>query len=436
MKDAIKITEYNLIVNFILLVLLMIFSCLAFIAEKENNSLLYSSEKKDRFCYPDVMCAEPSPSQKSNTIFSIAPYSEDLIEQDIIFQYYNNNGGVSEQTFNIYLGTSSLPSDVITYNGLCAGYANYSSQGTSIYLYQYYKENGASWNANSDDIAGLLELAFKGTSSYTLNENSLINTNEEYITYKLNNNLSGVSMYSTQTGTSSLFNTESLNLEPIFGQTNNLVTSNVSGYYRNTLRTIKVANSSSGTCYHRCIDPSFASRFICGTYHSGDDDSNTVYFNDNVKLYVSSKNISTASGITVCDLNNGDDPFTDSCGIPFCYAGTNQENNYQKNMFSEEGTAKNPSTNDVLYKGNNVFSSGLNFYSTSDISTFNNAPQAQHLLFCGGTSIGYNNVSNDAMTTNSAKYPTSYPNNSNNKPEMADKPNAQVVGNKVILGFK
>ena len=45
MIDGISIINYNLIVNFILFILLLIFGILTFEAEKINSSLKYSPEK-------------------------------------------------------------------------------------------------------------------------------------------------------------------------------------------------------------------------------------------------------------------------------------------------------------------------------------------------------------------------------------------------------
>ena len=148
---------------------------MAFTAEKDNNSIKYSSEKGDRYCYSDIMCTKPSSTQDSQVTFSIGDYSSSLDDQNIVFQYYDNSGGLSEQIFNIYLGTSSLPANTVVYHGLCAGYINYSSSGTSIYLYHFYEQNGASWN--DSEIAGLMEQAFIGTSGYIENLNNLTNNN-------------------------------------------------------------------------------------------------------------------------------------------------------------------------------------------------------------------------------------------------------------------
>lgn len=429
MKDSTEIINFNLVVNFILFILMIIAAIFALLSEKEYSSLKYSPEKKDRFCYPDIMCAEPSSSQNSNAIFSIAPYNQDFDNQNIIFQYYNNNQGVSEQVYNIDFTTAVFPEEVILYNGLCAGYFNYSSTGTSIYLYHYYKDNGASWDTNKDDIAGLLQIAFEGTSSYNYNENKLYNTNDEYLVYSLNNTLSGLSIYNTSEN--SLFNTTVLNIEPVYGQTNNLVVSNVIGYYRNAIKIIKHSETDTGTSHKRCIDPSYASKYICGIHHDSSDNKNLVYYNENVKLYVSSDNINKTSGITVCKLTSGEDPTVNSCGVPFCYAGTNEADNYQKNQFSVNGSVKNTNNQqDILYKNKSVVEQGL--YDSSN--TFNNAPQAQKLLFCGGTKIGNNNITDTPMTDNNSSYPTSY--NISNTPELATQPNAKISGNKVILGFK
>jgi hypothetical protein len=445
MIDGIEIIKYNLIVNFILFILLLVFAFLAYNAEKENSSIRYSPEKSDRYCYPDISCHNPSSIQNSQVNFTIGKYSNSLTDQDITFQYYNSSGGISEQVFNVYLGPSSaLPAGVISYLGLCAGYLNYSSTGTSIYLYHYFDNNGACWNtANTHNIAALFSLAFNGTSSYLDNNNDLINHGDNILTYSLDNTFTGVSIYSSETGPSSLIDiasTTTLNLAPISGQQNDPTHSTVMNYYQNAIKISRFGASSGNSGHRRCIDPSYASQFICGDPSSKNDGD--VYYNDAVKLYVRHENLGITSGISPCKVIDGETPYKDNCGVPFCYAGTpadpgkGQQNkqSYQQNSFSVNGEIKSTSTPTYLYKGKNIFATD-GIYSGVTPDNFGNYVQAQGLLFCGGTTTTTNNATNDAYSSSSGKFPQNA--NSNNTPEMATQPNRPIIkGNKVILGFK
>lgn len=416
MIEGIEVIKYNLIVNFILFILIIIFAFLAFTAEKDNNSIKYSSEKRDRYCYPDIMCNKPSDTQNSQVTFSISDYSESLGDQNIVFQYYNDSGGLSEQIFNIYLGTSSLPNDTIIYHGLCAGYVNYSSSGTSLYLYHFYEQNGLSWN--SSDIAGLLEQAFDNTT----NLNNLTNSNDHFLTYKLKNTLTGLSVYSSYTGASSLITTDNsnvLNVAPIGGQPIDQEDMPMLSNYANTIKIIKFSNeNASGVSHRRCVDPSFASANHC----------NDLVYNDNLKLYID-KN-SSGSGVSICTV--GQKPGTDNCGVPFCYNGTIDPNgNYQTNNFNIKGEAKTTSAPQFFYKGKSI--TNLDYTD----SNFIKASQAQNLIFCGGTSTTKNNVSDTDYTDPSGSYPNSSAPLQANNPEIATQPNKPITkGKKVILGFK
>ena len=429
MTDGIKIIRYNLIINFLLFVLLLIFAILAYTAEKDNSSILYSPEKADRYCYPDIHCNEPDLSYNSTVTLEIAGYSGYLLNQNITFQSYDSIGGICEQIFNIYLGTSSLPAGVKIYNGLCAGYINYSSIGTSIYLYSYYNQSATCWNPSS--IAGLLSKAYEGTSSYILNQALLQNTNNAYLKFSLTNQQIGLCVYTTNTGPSSLFNHNlALDLYPVVGQDSNSEISGTMWNYIYANQVAKYAATTTGLSHQRCIDPSYASQYFCKELH----------WNSTSKLWTNVHNTSTP-GLSVCNVSQV--PGSNTCGVPFCYSGSppaSAKKSYQEGGYSVTskiaGLTAGAAAN-IKYKGKPVLGgiySGLT-PDGSGVTTLFGAPQAQKLLFCGGKTIGKNNMDNKPLTDPAAAYPTvAYA--SSKLPEVANQPNAQTDGDKVILGFK
>lgn len=438
MIDGISIINYNLIVNFVLFILLLIFGLLTFEAEKINSSLKYSPEKGDRFCALNIQCNKPSGAQNSQVNFTIAPYSNTLSNQNIYFPHYDSDGGISTQVFNIYLA-DSLPVGVSPLGGLSVGFSNYSSLGTSVYLEHYYNQGSTCWDANLTHISALLALAYEGTSSNIASEANLTNTNDNVLKYNLTNTLTGLSVYTDVSGTSSLFNsTVTLSINPVSGTAVASPNINVMPNYLNTLHTVKQANtnfdSDGGTSYMRCIDPSYASMVQCPSLTNKD-----IVYNKSVKLYTN-RTYGTSPVITICttsdQINNITGNTPSNCGVPFCYDGTKSSTgNYQTSKFDYQTTVKGlNSTDNYQYKGQPIFGTGR-VYGSQSIDKFNGAPQAQSLLFCGGTSTTSNNIADKQFSDALAKFPTDIKIISNT-PEFANQPTSTVKGDKVILGFK
>ncbi len=437
MIDGISIINYNLIVNFILFILLLIFGILTFEAEKINSSLKYSPEKGDRFCAPDIRCAAPSGAQNSQVNFTITPYSNTLSNQNIYFPHYDSDGGISTQVFNIYLA-DSLPAGVSPLGGLSVGFSNYSSLGTSVYLEHYYNQGSTCWDANLSHISALLALAYEGTSSNIASEANLTNTNDNVLKYNLTNTLTGLSVYTDVSGTSSLFNsTVTLSIKPISGTAMASPVNNMMSNYLNTLHTVKQANtnfdSDGDTSYMRCIDPSYASMVPCPSLTNKD-----IVYNKSAKLYTNKK-YGSVSAIQTCtpdQINTITGKNPSNCGVPFCYDGGNK-NGYQTQKFAYQTTVKGlTSTNDnYQYKGQPIFGTDGVYPTLNKIDGFNAAPQAQSLLFCGGTSTSSNNIADAPFSDPLAKFPTDIKIISNT-PEFANQPTSTVKGDKVILGFK
>ena len=437
MIDGISIINYNLIVNFVLFILLLIFGILTFEAEKINSSLKYSPEKGDRFCAPDIRCAAPSGAQNSQVNFTITPYSNTLSNQNIYFPHYDSDGGISTQVFNIYLA-ESLPVGVSPLGGLSVGFSNYSSLGTSVYLEHYYNQGSTCWDANLSHISALLALAYEGTSSNIASEANLTNTNDNVLKYNLTNTLTGLSVYTDVSGTSSLFNsTVTLYINPISGTAVASPVNNMMSNYLNTLHTVKQANTNfdndGGTSYMRCIDPSYASVVQCPSLLNKD-----IVYNKSAKLYTNKK-YGFVSAIQTCTPGQITSDLSSKCGVPFCYDGGNKNGNgYQTSKFDYQTTVKGlTSTNDnYQYKGQPIFGTGGVYSTLNKIGNFNLAPQAQSLLFCGGTSTTSNNIADAPFSGGgTAKFPTKNPKTTLN-PEFANQPTSTVKGDKVILGFK
>jgi len=441
MIDGISIINYNLIVNFILFILLLIFGILTFEAEKINSSLKYSPEKGDRFCAPDIHCDAPSNTQNSQVNFTIAPYSNTLSNQNIYFPHYDSDGGISTQVFNIYLA-DSLPTGVSPLGGLCVGFSNYSSLGTSVYLDYYYNQGSTCWDANLSHISALLALAYEGTSSNIASEANLTNTNDNVLKYNLTNTLTGLSVYTDVSGTSSLFNsTVTLSIKPISGTAMATPVNHMMTNYLNTLHTVKQANTkfdSGDTSYMRCIDPSYASVVQCPSLTNKD-----IVYNKRVNLYTSKLNGNTNT-VNICTKKQINSKLSNNCGVPFCYDGTKGDNGYQNSTFNSQSTVTgltSPNNKKYQYKGQPIFDTGGIYSGKGNNITasggFNSFPQAQRLLFCGGTSTANNNISDTAFSVPGAKFPTDKVSNLlTTAPEFANQPTSTVKGDKVILGFK
>ena len=380
-------------------------------------------------------------AQNSQVNFTIAPYSNTLSNQNIYFPHYDSDGGISTQVFNIYLA-ESLPVGVSPLGGLSVGFSNYSSLGTSVYLEHYYNQGSTCWDANLSHISALLALAYEGTSSNIASEANLTNTNDNVLKYNLTNTLTGLSVYTDVSGTSSLFNsTVTLSIKPISGTAMAAPVNNMMSNYLNTLHTVKQANtnfdSDGGTSYMRCIDPSYASVVPCPSLTNKD-----IVYNKSVKLYTNRK-YGSSPGITICSteeqINNITGNTPSNCGVPFCYDGAKSSTgNYQTSAFAYQTTVKglNSANDNYQYKGQPIFGTGGVYSTLNNIQNFNGAPQAQSLLFCGGTSTTNNNISNTAFSVPEAKFPTTPYKSTNLKPEVANQPTSTVKGDKVILGFK
>ena len=127
--------------------------------------------------------------------------------------------------------------------------------------------------------------------------------------------------------------------------------------------------------------------------------------------------------------------------MPFCYDGTKSiigDNGYQNSTFAYQTAIKglNSANDNYQYKGQPIFGTG-GVYSGKKIGTFKGAPQAQSLLFCGGTSTTSNNIADAAFSGGpAAKFPTTKYTGIGTTPEFANQPTSTVKGDKVILGFK
>jgi hypothetical protein len=206
--------------------------------------------------------------------------------------------------------------------------------------------------------------------------------------------------------------------------------------YLNTLHTVKQANTNfdndSDTSYMRCIDPSYASVVQCPSLNK------KIVYNKNVKLYT---NITygSSSGIQTCAPGKITSDLSNKCGVPFCYDGTKSSTgNYQTSKFDYQTTVKGlNSTNDnYQYKGQPIFDTGGVYSTLNNIGNFNGAPQAQSLLFCGGTSTTSNNIADAPFIDGTAATFPTKPYAGTKNPEVANQPTSTVKGDKVILGFK
>lgn len=428
MSKPVDIIRSGLIINFVLLFILIVVIYLAYITEKEYESLKYP-KINNIWSYPDVVCQQSAGGGNSSVTFKIPTNTDLLSNQDIKFQSYDSNKGISTQIFNIYL-SEALPTDVNTYQGLSVGYLNYSQTGTSIYLQHYYNNRSTSWSVPS--IANIFELAYEGTSSNILNQATLKNNSDNILTFSLTSADTGLSIFVEKNGTlltqgaSSLIGAESLNINPPLGvgdgSDNEPI--HVMTNYRFANKVANYARTDAGVCHRRCIDPSYASKNLCRDFTF--DDTNKLYF----------YNSNDYRGPNVC--KKGQNPSSEPCGIPFCYnSGKPDGGNYQNNTFNIDNTVGpiTPSNNSssYQYKGQPIFEPGGIYANES--GNFNSAVQAQDLLFCGGTEIGNNNSSDNPLSAAGNKFPKDSYNNKG-APEVANQPNATVQGNKVILGFK
>lgn len=425
-ETPIDIIKFDLIFAFIMFFIIIVFAILAFRYENIYDSINTSFDKDNLWCYPDIYCQDnPNENFYSANFKVINGYNSSIIDHNIIFQYINQNGGISEQTFNIYLNEEPV-SESIKFNGVCAGYYNYSQLGTSIYL-KYYN-NGTSWNENI--ISNILSEAYKGTSSYLLQEAELINDNDN-LTFDLKNNLNsniGLSIYSNSSNY--LFGNGSINIKysPSFNSIDSHQLNNsIMGNYINSTKVSRFVNENSGSSHVRCIDPSYASIINC----------KDVQFNTSSNLYCNKNNPKCTDICLETDSFNINTMIKNNCGVPFCYNGDKPSLNYQKNDFSIENKLTNGTADPTsyTYKNTPIFSDG-SIYASVNTEDFNSFVQAQNLLFCAGTSTSTNNSNDDSLLTSEGKYPTTTYSSNFTTPQFANNPNSKIKDGKYILGFK
>lgn len=434
---GVEIIRYNIIFNFILFVLIIILSILAFKAENDYNSVSSSYNRKNLWCYSKIQCDLDTKNSQTINNFQYNSNHNEVNDQNIIFQYFNGSG-VSEQIFNIYTAEEPPPVAQLVDGGVCAGYYHYSSSGTSVYLKYYY--NNTSWTGSN--VGNLLDLAFKGTSASTLGYSKL-NNNTGNFSY-IGDKLMGLSIFSSDS--SNLFNSDIIFNENSFStDPNGAKPLNLINNYTQTLQTIKHSEDESNSSWRKCIDPSFiADKVPCPSIDK------TVKF-ANYFYYKYKGNTAPTVLCTADDLGNGKSFDHGECGFPYCYNNYNNNNNggvYKTQDFFSggdniiNGKADNSS---YTYKGQQIINNGLDLYSDTD-NLISNTVQAQALLFCGGTSTTTSNLEDADISgpitkgsTNKAnKFPPSTVTGTGTKPYDATQPNIRVKGegNKVILGFK
>jgi hypothetical protein len=420
MSDGISFLRVMYISVFYLVFTFVLFSILTLKAEKDYRAVKYSYDPRNLWGPPDMSCfgnKNNRSTEKANfNIVSNKNFS-DLVDQDIIFQYVDNNGNVIDNVFNIYLN-ATLPPGSTTFNvhGLTAGFNNYNANGTSIYLDGY--DSAVSWNPSG--IASLFQSAFKGTNASTQNLASLFH-NEQDLTYQIN-------VYHELTTGISISSNSGSDKSSIFGFTEKTLSANYFSdpAYDQPLNIIDllennkvtVEKARNNTDLQACVDPSYSAPVSC----------NSLHFNKDSGLYC----FEGSNCTTVC--TDGEIPSADNnCGVKFCNPSGANDNNgnntdyYQRNRMALNNIIQSsaiPTANDYTIKNENKKLSDL--YTGGGLDD----PQYQKLIFCAGTSADKNNYDDGTTDTpvanNSYKY----------TPLLAKFPNSSTVGNKVVLGFK
>jgi len=428
----------------ILLLILIVIATLATSAEGNHKDILYPSGE-NKWGPVDVYCNHSPATQEKNLALT-ALGSSPSVNETITFTYTGTDSGVSTQTLDIYY-SDTIPAGVSFRNGVSAGYKNYlnngTSIGTSVYLQYYVSDNKWSQNTVNSLIFDSLD-----QSNYQINK---VNGNIQFtltdygdLEFETNSSDSKNSLFGLKES-KALDNTNSVKHNK----------KNVMNNYGNALdildqtNSLLDANSDTGTSMLRCIDPSFAAvnyncdnmKLVTGPAVTIGGPSVSLYY---PKTCVGKGNgkISNKSVLAFCTSKSGPG---DCCGTPYCYNGGDIKGstvppNYNTNKFNSDvkGPARTQTKNYYLgppTSNNELLPTGTAIYNNGDIGTFNGAPQAQTLLFCGGTSIGNNNISDAAMTTDENKFPPNAVANVTT-PYIANAPNAQVIGDQVILGFK
>lgn len=436
--EGYKVVRSYLIVNFVLLVILLFFAYLAIESEKINTSLLYSPEQIDRWCATDVWCDQSSVGQYPvNATFSlVSKFDSNIVDQTFTMPTFEDSTGIVNTVFDIYLTEEPSPGTVNYPSGVCAGWNNYSDYGVSIYLKYFW--NSTSWTSDNinSSILNIFSKGYRGSSAYTNSHGDLTN-NGNTLTLKLNSlpRLTDHTITTSASGISSLFkgNLVAIPLQSAstLYSSSDAPSIHMNNLYTRTLQTVEKAKTSSGSCYIRCIDPSYTTPVHCSD----------VFWNNSRKLYYYSAD-GNGDPCTLDQLNRkGKNSITTTmqqsgCGVPYCHHADNINSStaYQTNDFKLGNTIKqgNDNADDYTIDGKTFIGAG-DGDKYGDLSSFNNAAQAQHLLFCAGTDLGSNNLANTPYNT-TGKYPAG--NVPSNYTQLANKPNAQIDGTKYILGFK
>jgi len=454
MAYAIEVIRFNLIFNFFLFFVLIVIFFLAYKTENDFNSIFYSRNPDNLWCYPDVHCQNLKDETGDFSLaFQFNKIFNDInTDQNITFQSYDTNNGISSQVFNIYWN-EDLPSGAVQQKGVCAGYLNYSESGTSIYL-KYYN-NSTSWISGIDNgaVGNIFSNAYTGTSSYILNQATLT-SKENTMTYQLAiPGPTGLSVSVTNLNNSALDSKNNsiigfkgaplyapvqINDNPNKSLTNPVMTS-----YINSIKSDIKSRTVAGTSIIRCIDPSFVSEITCDIVNYQptqggyclNSKKRPLASKDNCTKFCTTSQISHYGNLIKAMINT-------NCMVPFCTnsgANSSSNNRYKTNNFSIANTSKQDDTLNQ-YKINGV---PLNEITTQyggaggdKSATFNGQVQAQHLLFCGGTSTATNNITDTDLSTSAGKCPLVTPSFNATTPYMATQPNAKKDNGKVILGFK
>jgi hypothetical protein len=436
MKKHMSLVEDYIIIALLGIILLVI-AIQATTAEGIHKDIVYP-EAKNKWGPVDVICHHHTDQEtKSSLELSINNELTSFNDQDIILQF-SDGYGVSAKTINILFGSiPSIPASEGMSNlyGLSLGFANYSDVGTSIYLNSY--SNSTSWVSGVGNINAIFVKALQ-KSTYG---NSEALTVKSYTGNKIkisSSSMPGLSININKAPVASIFgiSTQNYIIDDSSVHEGYHDRQNVMVNYINTLDVVDYSNkelrnkTSVGTSMLRCIDPSFApTKYNC----------NDLLFHPGTPPLYYDKKVTTFNNI-IC--TEGETPAKDKCGVPYCYNGTTTTANYYAtNNFANNSTSKDAFTDTNNYylgkpvNDNKLFQGGRYDDGGSKIASFRNAPQAQKLLFCSGTSINNNNISNASMTTTSAKFPLNLIKNSR-IPYVANSPNAQVNKDQVTLGFK
>ena len=453
MAYAIDVIRFNLIFNFFLFFILIILFFVAYKTENDHNSILYSRNPENLWCYPDVHCQNLL-GDTANFFLAFNfnnKFNEINSDQNITFQSYDSAGGTSTQVFNIYWD-EDLPGGATQLGGVCAGYLNYSDDGTSVYL-KYYN-NSTSWLSGIDNgaVANIFSQAYSGTSANILDQASLTKKANTMIYQLVIPGAGSLSVTATKLDDTAL--NEDINsiigLKSAFVNTpaqisdnpNTAQTNAVMESFINAIKSDTKSRATSGASILRCIDPSFVTDVPCEdvTYIP---DVGGYCLNTKRKALATkapSKCETFCTGDMIGTTGALNAMVNNNCIVPFCTnsgATFSSDNKYKVNNFKLKNSVKDGDDELNQYSLNNKpLTDVTTTYGTANADTFNSAVQAQHLLFCGGTSTTNNNFSDTDLSTDEGKFPSAALSSVGETPYMATQPNAKKSNGKVILGFK